>query len=121
MAKKRALRLPKSFAYTALRVSVAGAIACTGSTATSPAEDASADGTSADASMDAAADASLDAATSDATDDTTALDSPSATDAGDACTNPTMFCGPAAPDASCPGAICSLSDCPLDAGCEPFV
>jgi hypothetical protein len=41
-------------------------------------------------------------------------------DAADDCAA-NYYCGPASPDASCPGPVCDLSLCDFDAGCEPFV
>lgn len=73
-----------------------------------------------DASADVAADAA-DSATSDVTPtDASVVDA--STDAsdggGDECAT---YCGPITPDASCPGFVCDIVECSLEAGCEPFV
>jgi hypothetical protein len=93
--KKPSLRLPEKLAFTAFHVAIAATLACAGTSSTGP---------TADASPDAAADASVDA-----------TDGPSA----DACST-SFYCGPTQPDGSCPGFVCGLDQCPLDAGCEPY-
>lgn len=91
---KPRIRLPEKLAFTAFRVAVVTGSVAAGAVACSGGR------------TTPAADASADA--------------PSDGGAGEACAAPVYFCGPAAPDASCPGNVCNLSQCPLDAGCEPF-
>jgi len=94
-ANKPRIRLPERLAFTALRVAVAGSVA---------------------AGAAACSGGRTTALTADAS-----ADAPNDGGAGEACAAPVYFCGPAGPDASCPGNVCNLSQCPLDAGCEPFV
>lgn len=121
------MRLPTKLAFTAFHVAVAGTIACAAKTDHgTPAGDAAPD-----VPMEAAADVTADvaeAATNDAPMQDVvpmeasivdaATDVP--TEGGDECAA-NYYCGQATPDASCPGPVCDLSECPLDAGCEPFV
>ena len=125
------MRLPTRLAFTAFHVAVAGTLAC--STSTDHGADQTADA-GPDAPMDAAADvtadvtadvadsATNDAPMQDARMDTSIVDA--ATDVpsegGDECAA-NYYCGPSTADAACPGPVCDLSECPLDAGCEPFV
>ncbi len=121
------MRLPTKLAFTAFHVAVAGTIACAAKTDHgTPSGDASPD-----VPMEAAADVTADVAEAAANDVATqdvvpmeasivdaATDVPS--EGGDECAA-NYYCGQATPDASCPGPVCDLSECPLDAGCEPFV
>jgi hypothetical protein len=124
------LKLPSRLAYRAFHMAVAGTLACS-SEATS-AVDASTDHGSdvVDARQGDVQDASrADVIPRDGTlQDALVLkdvapdalgDSP-ADSSSDACT---LYCGSTGVGdaASCPGFICDLSACPLDAGCEPFV
>jgi hypothetical protein len=125
---KARLILPKTLAYTAFRLAIGGALACSGAdSGGAPAADAS----TADASLpkDAAGvdavseradepsdptmpDAEMtDGGPSDAPDDMVASETGT-----DACES--VFCGPIDPDASCPGALCFPAQCPP--GCEPL-
>lgn len=117
------MRLPTKLAFTAFHVAVAGTIACAARTdhGTPPGD------ASPDVPMDAAADVTADVADDVATQDVVPMEASAldaATDApsegGDECAA-NYYCGQATPDASCPGPVCDLSECPLDAGCEPFV
>jgi hypothetical protein len=86
---KNSLRLPKTLAYTALRVAVAGVVSCH-SDATPPI---------ADASIEAAANAD-------------------AGDARDECPLGGGCTPRPGSDASCPQEVCDMSECPAEAGCE---
>jgi hypothetical protein len=123
------MRLPTKLAFTAFHVAVAGTLACSAATdhGTDPAADAGVDVSTKDvgtqdvapteASQDAdPRDASQDAGPREASIVDAATDVPS--EGGDECD---FYCGPATDDAACPGLICDPSECPLDAGCEPFV
>jgi hypothetical protein len=132
-AREPRLRLPEKLASTAFRVAIAGTLACG---ATSQSRDVTADA-SVDAAADGAADALADvsdatsdaapqpdAAPLDAPDEMADLDAPESLDGPtptDACPMPDLYCGATVADASCPGPVCDLSECPMDAGCEPFV
>jgi hypothetical protein len=127
--KTTPLRLPQKLAYSALGVAVFGTLACStqSSSTADAATDALADTLTADAT-DAPTDAVSEA--DGTTDALPADDSPTegATDAlaDAACVCDGVcqyFCGSSGQvdGAVCPGAICDLSECPLDAGCEPFV
>jgi hypothetical protein len=125
MRAKSSFALPEKLVFTAFHVAltgVAGVLACSSSidTPSRPATEVPADA-STDARADAAPDASDDAsdagdAQADVIDEQVAMDAP-ADGNGDACTEE-YFCIPSTKDASCPGAICSQSDCPADSGCE---
>jgi hypothetical protein len=130
------MRLPTKFAFTAFHVAVAGTLACSATTdhGTDPAADAGADVSTKDgapqdgATQDVApTEASQDVGPMEASQDVDPREASivdAATDVlsegGDECA-PNYFCGPATADAACPGPVCDLSECPLDAGCEPFV
>lgn len=118
------MRLPTKLACTAFHVAVAGTIACSAKTdnGANHTADAAPD-VPVEATTDAAADVA-DSATSDAaTQDVSPMEA-SIVDAGtdvlDECAA-NYYCGPATADAACPGPVCDLSECPFDAGCEPFV
>lgn len=125
------MRLPTKLAFTAFHVAVAGTLACSATSdhGSDPATDAGADVAAKDgatqdvapteASQDAdPRDASQDAGPSEASIVDAATDVPS--EGGDECAA-NYYCGPATADADCPGLVCDLSECSLDAGCEPFV
>ncbi|HTQ44072.1 MAG TPA: hypothetical protein VMI75_15040 [Polyangiaceae bacterium] len=112
---KPLLRLPRTLAYTTIRCSLAGALACSSQGATVP--DASTD---AHPAHDSAADVSpSEASTADAPNDAPmSYDSPTACEAG-----AISLCGSSPPcDGPCPcpsaGAYYCTDQCP--AGCEPF-
>src|SRR5215472_13176118 len=139
LTRLASLRLPKTFTYTALHVAVAGTLACSSTGSTQPPADASASDTTnvtdsamADVTVDsttadsAAQDTGVDTAPADVTtaDSIAMQDSPtdSPPDAFDcdAGLGGILYCGPAIPDASCPGPICTTDMCPFDAGCTLF-
>ena len=128
--KTTPLRLPRKLAYSALGVAVFGTLACsTQSNATADASvDAPEDTLTADAT-DAPSDAVSEA---DGTTDAVPADDSSTDGLTDAIADAACgvcdgvcqyYCGSSGQvdGAVCPGAICDLSECPLDAGCEPFV
>ncbi len=120
--KKNPLRLPDRLVFTVIQIAVAGSLACSGESKLAP--DASSDVDIADSTTDATngdgttADstggdtASVDTSQGDVVADDSSQDGPSP----DACAFP-YFCLGMVPDASCPGQVCDLSQCPLDAGC----
>jgi len=104
------LRLPERLAYTALRVTVAGTIACSASSG-EPSEPV-------DASADRHAEASSDACAPIEA----AVDAPSDGPFSDACaTGQQLPCVAVNQCASCPAYVCSPLDCPAAAGCEPII
>ncbi|HTQ48432.1 MAG TPA: hypothetical protein VMI75_37000 [Polyangiaceae bacterium] len=129
------MRLPTKLAFTAFHIAVAGTLACSAKTdgGTDHAADAAPDvpmEAASDAAGDAVDDVTVDVADSATNDvatrdavamDASVVDAPTDvfTERGDECGE--YFCGSVTADADCPGAICDLSECPLDAGCEPFV
>ena len=86
------LRLPEKLAYTAIRLAVAGTLAC------------SATGDQSPRPADASADRAIDAQYSDACP------------AGQQ-----LACTAVNPGAVCPAYVCNPNDCPLASGCEPFI
>jgi len=121
------MRLPTKLAFTAFHLAVAGTLAC--SAKTDGGTDHPADAAP-DVPMEAAADVTADvadaAANEVATQDVAPMDTSVVdaaidvfTETGDECAE--YYCGSATADAECPGPICDLSQCPLDAGCEPYV
>ncbi len=120
------MRLPTKLAFTAFHIAVAGTLACSAKTdgGTDRAADAAPDvpmEASADVTADVTDAATNDVAARDAPLDTSVVDAPIDvfSEKGDECAE--YFCGSATADAQCPGPICDLSECPLDAGCEPYV
>ncbi len=123
--KKNPLRLPDRLVFTAIQIAVAGSLACSGESKLAP--DASSDVDIADSTTDATDATATDTATADSlTGDTASADTSQgdvvADDSSqdgpspDACAVP-YFCLGMVPDASGPGQVCDLSQCPLDAGC----
>jgi hypothetical protein len=118
--QKPLLCLPRTLAYTTIRCSIAGALACSSQGMTRP--DASTD---APMRHDASADASSpDAATQDAASQDAEIDAPVGYDSSTACeAGPISYCGGSGScDGPCPcpgtGAYYCTDQCP--AGCEPF-
>lgn len=131
--RRSPMRLPTKLAFTAFHVAVAGTLACSAKTdnTTEPVVTDAASDVAMEAAVDAAPDvadaatkdaamrdgAPMEASTMDAAKDAA---NDAASDAADECAA-NYYCGPAMQDASCPGYVCDLSECSLDAGCEPFV
>lgn len=86
------MRLPEKLAHTAIRLAVAGTLACS-ATGDHPPQPA-----------DASADRAIDAHYSDACP------------AGEQ-----LPCMPVNPGTVCPAYVCNPADCPIAAGCEPVI
>ncbi len=136
------LRLPDKLVYKAFQIAALGTLACSASTAGSAPDaaggDALSEATDSPAAVDVAANDSTssdvstddgqtqDGSFNDAYTGDTSMSDALVMDSGldsfstDGCV---MYCGPSGTvdGAVCPGVICDLSQCPLDAGCEPFV
>ncbi len=90
------LRLPEKLAYTAVRIAVAGTLACSG-------------GDRSPQPVDASVDRAIDAPQSDAR-------------YSDACpAGEQLPCAAISPDAGCPAYVCNPDDCPIASGCEPII
>lgn len=91
------LRLPEKLAYTAIRLAVAGTLAC------------SATGDHSPRPADASADRPIDAPSSDA-------------QYSDACPpGEQLACTAINPGTVCPAYVCNPNDCPIASGCEPII
>jgi hypothetical protein len=95
------LRLPDKLAYTAIRLAVAGTLACSaGDLSPRPA--------------DASADRAIDASHPDASQPDAQY--------SDACpAGEQLPCTAIAPDAGCPAYVCNPDECPIASGCEPII
>jgi hypothetical protein len=91
------MRLPEKLAHTAIRVAVAGTLACSATSDHSPRP------------ADASADRAIDAAHPDA-------------QYSDACpAGEQLPCTAINPGTVCPAYVCNPDDCPIDSGCEPII
>ena len=89
------LRLPEKLAYTAIRIAVAGTLACSGGDLSPPPADASAD---------------------------RVIDAPSDAQYSDACPpGEQLRCTGVNPGVVCPAYVCNPDECPVASGCEPVI
>jgi hypothetical protein len=96
------LRLPEKLAYTAIRLAVAGTLACSATSDHSPGP------------ADASADRAIDAPRSDAAQYPDAY--------SDACPIAEQLpCTAVNPGTACPAYVCNPADCPIASGCEPII